>query len=390
MISPTEALARLLALAPPVAIEQRHLNDAVGRWAAAPVHALRTQPAADLSAMDGYAIRHADLPGPWHMAGMSAAGGHPPGLIRANECVRIFTGAPLPENADTVVIQEDVRHDGAVIALSDHAPPLANHVRKAGCDFLSGQCVIEAGQRINAARIGLAALAGLASLSVRRRIRVAILASGNELVAIGQACNAQQIPSSNSVMLRALLADLPVDVTDLGIVADELSRLEEAFSRAAGHDIIVSTGGASVGDYDLVRPALIAAGAEIDFWKIAMRPGKPLMAGRLGDAVVLGLPGNPVSAFTTATLFLRPLISHLAGAAEPSPRLTKAQLGADLPAVGIRTDYVRAHWHEGALFPLQGDSAMLAPLSHADVLIVRPARADAAKAGDPVDVIAIA
>jgi molybdopterin molybdotransferase len=391
MISPDAALARLLALAAHVDIETLPLVEAAGRWAADDVKALRTQPARDLSAMDGYAIRHADLPGPWCVIGESAAGRPFRNPIGPNETTRIFTGAALPDGTDSIVIQEDVTRTGDTITLTDPGPhPFGQHVRRAASDLTEGQTVIAKGAPLTPARIGLAAIAGHGTLPVRRRIRVALISTGDELVPPGSDPGEDRLPASNAPMLTALLADMPVDVTDMGIIPDDKLALSAAIKHARHHDVILTTGGASVGDHDLVQPALIDAGATIDFWKIAMRPGKPLMAGRLGKAIALGLPGNPVSAFVTATLFLKPLIAHLAGASDPAPSAITARLAAVMPAVGIRTDYVRAHWSGGAIAPLTGDSGMLVPLAAATALIIRPAGSPPARKGDDVRVIILA
>jgi molybdopterin molybdotransferase len=392
VITPDDALARLLALAAPVEIETLPLIEAAGRWAAEAVLATRTQPARDLSAMDGYAIRHADMPGPWRVAGESAAGSPCAGTVSTGEAVRIFTGAALPEGADTVIIQEDVTRTGDTMILTGDGPPApSTHIRRAGSDFAAGQVLIEAGTLLTPARIGLAAIGGHATLPVRRSIRVALISTGDELAPVGSDPDPNRIPASNAIMLRAMLAALPVEITDFGIVPDDRAALATTFTKAAAdHDILVTTGGASVGDHDLVQPALIDAGATIDFWKIAMRPGKPLMAGRLDKAIALGLPGNPVSAFVTATLFLKPLIAHLSGASDPAPPTITARLAADLPAVGPRTDYVRAHWSGGTIAPLSGDSGMLVPLAAATALLVRLAGSPPARKGDDVTVIILA
>ena len=391
MISPDAALARLLALATPFDIETLPLLDAAGRWAAADVKALRTQPARDLSAMDGYAIRHADLPGPWRVVGESAAGRPFRGTIGPSEAARIFTGAALPDGADTIIIQEDVTRTGDSITLTAPGPhPTGQHVRRAGSDLTEGQTVIAKGEPLTPACIGLAAIAGHGTLPVRRRIRVALISTGDELVPPGTDPGDDRLPASNAPMLTALLATMPVEITDMGIIPDDKPTLTNAFDRARRYDVIVTTGGASVGDHDLVQPALIDAGATIDFWKIAMRPGKPLMAGRLGTAITLGLPGNPVSAFVTATLFLKPLIAYLSGARDPAPPAITARLATALPAVGIRTDYVRAQWEGAAIAPLHGDSGMLVPLAAATALIIRPAGSPPAAKGEDVSVIILA
>jgi molybdopterin molybdotransferase len=384
VITPESALQRILALKNPLPKEQVSIFDATGRWAAEPVIALRTQPARDLSAMDGYAVAHGS--GPWRVIGESAAGAPFSGKVGPDEAVRIFTGAALPTGADTIIIQEDAQRDGDTIAGKSKA---AEHVRTAGSDFEQGATLIEPGNRLTPARIGLAALAGHAQIAVRRPVRIALVSTGNELVSVGSEHGTDRIPSSNAPMLAALLANLPTEIVDLGIITDDLASLSETYRKHDAFDVMVSTGGASVGDHDLVRPALIQVGATIDFWKIAMRPGKPLMAGKLGDTVILGLPGNPVSAFVTATLFLAPLIEHLSGANDPAPHRMTARLASDMPAVGQRTDYVRAYWQDGRIVPLPGDSGMLAPLAMAEALIIRAADAGPVHAGKYVDIIPI-
>lgn len=386
-----EARSRLLALAAPLAIEQLPLAEAAGRWAAEDIRALRTQPGADLSAMDGYAIRFADLPGPWRVVGESAAGRGFAGKAQASEAVRIFTGAPLPPGTDTVMVQEEATRDDAVLRLAGEGPAtLGRNVRRRGLDFSEGDLLVCAGERLTPARLALIGAAGHGAVPVRRKVRVAIAATGDELVVPGAPVGAAQLPETNRLMLAAQLADLPVDPIDLGILPDDRDALETAF-RAVDADLLVTSGGASVGDHDLVRPALATAGATIDFWKIALRPGKPMMAGRLGDTVVLGLPGNPVSAFVTALLFVRPLIAHLAGAADPLPRTGTATLGEPLAANGERTDYLRAEIRDGRAWAstLQ-DSAMLRTLARATCLIVREPHAPAAQAGDSVEILDLA
>lgn len=385
MIPPGDALLRLLALKSPVPIETVPLSSAHGRWTADVVRALRTQPARALSAMDGYAVTAGD--GPWHVVGSATAGTPFATRLAAGESVRIFTGAAVPEGADRILIQEDAERDGAMVHATGPAGPQGAHVRRAGSDFVRDDVLVEAGTLMTPMRVGLAALGGHASLDVRRRIRVALVSTGNELVAPGCDAGDDRLPASNAVMLGALLDPLPVALTDLGIIADDEAALRAAFAQAGDFDVMVSTGGASVGDHDLVHPALLAAGARIDFWKIAMRPGKPLMAGTLAGCAVLGLPGNPVSAFVTATLFLKPLIAHLSGAADPGPATTTAILRQPLPAAGMRTDYVRARWQDGGVDPLGGDSGMLVPLAAANALIVRAAHAPALDAGAPVTII---
>ena len=387
-----EAQDRVLALARLVREEIVPLLDAVGRFAAQPVEALRTQPAANLSAMDGYAIRFAERPGPWRVVGESAAGA---GLDRAlgpGEAARIFTGAPVPGGADTVLVQEEAGRDGGTLTMTGEGPSHHGaHVRLTGSDFQTGDVLIPVGAALSPARIALAAVGGHGALAVRRRVRVALISTGDELVPPGAPVEGVRLPSSNAPMLAAILAGLPVDVVDHGIVRDDLPALMEMLTRATDADIIVTTGGASVGDRDLVRPALEAAGAEVDFWKIAMKPGKPVMAGRLGEAIFLGLPGNPVSAFVTTILFLLPLVRALLGSNAPLPLFRPATLGAPLPGTGARAEYLRGRWQDGRVVHLRGqDSSALADLADATLLIARPPYAPALATGDDVEILPIA
>ena len=383
-----EAQARLFALKSPLAPEQVPLAGAAGRWAAADVPALRTQPASDLSAMDGYAIRFADMPGPWRVVGESAAGRPLDREIGMGEAARIFTGAALPPGADTVLVQEEAARDGDRLALEGEGPAYrSRNVRPSGLDFHAGDVVVAAGERLTPARLALAAIAGHGKLSVGPRVRVAIAATGDELVPAGGPLAPGQLPESNGLMLRAMLADLPVTFVDLGILPDDQAVLVRSFA-SVDADILVTTGGASVGDHDLVRPALQDAGAAMDFWRIALRPGKPLMAGMLRDTMVLGLPGNPVSSFVTCLLFVRPMIAHLAGAAQPLPVPRRALLGEDVPANGPRLDYMRAALRDGAVHvsAIQ-DSSMLRTLARSDCLLLRAPHAPAARIGDSVEIL---
>ena len=388
LLAIADAQARLFALATPASPETVPLAQAAGRWAAADILARRTQPAADLSAMDGYSLRFADLPGPCRVIGESAAGRPFVGHVGPGEAVRIFTGAVLPEGADTVLIQEEATRDGETLRLAGGGPPYrGRNTRRRGLDFYEGDLLITAGDRITPARIALAATAGHGALLVRRRVRVALAATGDELVEPGTSLTA--LPESNRAMLAAMLADLPVELIDMGILPDRLDTLTAAFACVQA-DLLVTTGGASVGDHDLVRPALLAAGGSLDFWRIALRPGKPMLAGRLGDAMVLGLPGNPVSAFVTAILFARPLIAHLAGAANPLPRTRRAVLGEELPANNGRTDYLRGVERDGRVYAAAvQDSSMLLTLARSTCLVIRPADAAPARAGDSAEVLDI-
>jgi molybdopterin molybdotransferase len=387
-----DAQARLFALAPPLPVEDAELVEAAGRWAATDILARRDQPSADLSSMDGYAIRYAERPGPWTVIGESAAGrglGRPLG---PREAARIFTGAPLPEGADSVLIQEEAARDGNRLLMSGEGPlrPGGN-VRPRAMDFSGGATLIGAGTRIDARHVAIAAIGGHGVLPVRRRPRIVLISTGDELVPPGAPTPGALLPASNGPMLAALLRGMPVAVDDRGTIRDDLAAITAAFRAAAGEaDIIVTTGGASVGDHDLIRPALIAAGARLDFWRVAMRPGKPLLAGTLGEAIVLGLPGNPVSAYVTARLFLLPLIAHLGGAADPLPRTPPVTLGAPLPATGERADYLRARIEGDRAFASEAqDSAQLALLAAAGGLIVRPPHAPAAAIGDSAEMLAL-
>ncbi len=385
-----EAQARLLALAAPLPVGMVPLAEACGRWLAASVAALRDQPWADLSAMDGYAIRFADMPGPWSMEGESRAGGEPPSApLLQGEAMRIFTGAPLPGGADCVLVQEDCAVAGERLILTGDGPGgVGRHIRPRGSDFAAGDPMLAEGIAIGPRQMALAAVAGHGTLPVCRRPRIAVLSSGDELVRPGAPVPPGKLPASNDVMLAAMLAEAGCETLDIGLVPDRIDALVDALGRAADCDIIVSTGGASVGDHDLIRPALLEAGGSIDFWKIAMRPGKPLIAGRLGQAIMLGLPGNPVSAFVTAQLFLLPLVRRMMGAPDPLPRRHQVPSAIPLPAGGSRAEYRRVIVADGTLTDLlDRDSGALRPLSLANALLERPVDAAPVKAGDSVTVM---
>nr|WP_295662592.1 gephyrin-like molybdotransferase Glp [Polymorphobacter sp.] len=389
LLAVDEAQARLLDGVAPLPSETVPFAAALGRILAADVVAKLTQPPFAASAMDGYAIRWADRAGPWRLTGESAAGRAFDGTVGPGDTVRILTGAPLPAGADTVVVQEDVARDAETVTLTGDGPPREGaHIRRAGLDFAAGQPVARAGDRVTPARIGVSAAAGRAALPVHRRPRVAILATGDELVPPGIAPGPSQIVSSNGVMLAALLGKY-AEVIDGGIVADTREALAAAFS-AHDVDVLVTIGGASVGDHDLVQPVLREMGATIDFWRIALRPGKPMLAGMLGATRVVGLPGNPVSAFVCATLFVVPLLRALGGDRDPLPRSVPVRLGVDLDANGPRRDYLRARLTEGVVAPASAqDSAMLRVLADSNVLIIREPFADAAKTGTMVECIVL-
>ena len=389
MLSVDEALAALLdgvAALPP---EDVPLSRAHGRILAAPVAARLTQPPFDASAMDGYAIRWADMPGPWTLVGEAAAGRGWNGTIGPGETVRIFTGAPVPAGADTVAVQEEIDRADATAHLTGEGPPrMGAHIRRAGQDFAAGALLLNAGAPLTPARLGLLAAAGHGSVPVIRRPRVTLIATGDELVPPGATPGPGQIASSNGVMLAALFAAAGAEVSDPGIIPDRRDMLASALS-AADADLIITIGGASVGDHDLVVPVLRELGAAIDFWKIAMRPGKPMIAGRLGGTRVIGLPGNPVSAFVCALLFAVPLLRVMGGRL-PDLQRVALPLANVLPASGPRRDHLRARVVAGRVDPASAqDSALLGVLAGADVLIVREVDAPPAAAGDMVDCIVL-
>ena len=384
MIALDEARARLLALAPELQIETVDLVAAAGRILMADVHARRTQPVRDLSAMDGYAVAGQ---GPWTVIGESAAGRAFGGAVQPGEAVRIFTGAVVPEGAVAVLMQEDMAREGDQVTLiADLEIKPGKHIRPRGSDFSEGQLLIPYGTRLTAPFLALAAASGHGQLAVARPITVALVSTGDELVAPGQPCADDQIPSSNAIMLHTLLARPGLIMHDLGIVPDRRDALAAAIARASTADVIITIGGASVGDHDLVRPCLMDAGADLDFWKVAIKPGKPLMAGRLGASVVIGLPGNPVSAYVTALLFAVPMLNAMTGMENPVPPLKSIPCGVALPANGNRTDHVRARLVDGHVIPVGvNDSAALVALCSADGLIIRQPHAPAQDAGSNVD-----
>lgn len=393
MISVAEAQARLLGLASPLPPVERELMQAVRHYLHAPLTAIRTQPAADLSAMDGYAVAAGDFPGPWRVIGESAAG-HPfAGALQSGEAVRIFTGAHVPRNADSVLIQENASRNGDIMRVTENrALKIGGNIRRLGSDFQAGDQVLPAGSYLDAGAIAVAAMAGHGKLAVGGVPRIAIAATGDELVAVGAPAGPAQIPCSNSPMLQAMLADLPCDVLDAGILGDDLTDLETGLRALSEKvDIIVTTGGASVGDHDLVHTALQNIGAQMDFWKVAMRPGKPLMAGKIGNALVLGLPGNPSSAFVTAFLFLLPIIRHMAGSPSPLPILFEAATASDLPAGGDRAEYMRASVEGGHITPLMvQDSGLTRTLSQSNALLIQPPNVPPRSKGTMVQYIRLA
>ena len=352
LLSVAEALERVLAHAEPLPAEEVPLVEADGRVLAYDLKALRTQPPADVSAMDGYAVRAADVanaPVRLKVIGEVAAGRPFARPVGPGEAVRIFTGGVLPEGADTIVIQEHTKRDGDRVEV-EKPSARGRHIRAQGLDFKAGDTLLSAGHRLTARDLALAAAMNHPRIPVHRRPKVAIFATGDELVPPGTQPQPGQIVSSNTFALAALARAEGADVADLGIVGDRLDDTVAAVrgAREAGADILVTSGGASVGDYDLVQAAFAAEGMALSFWKLALRPGRPLMHGRLGPIHVLGVPGNPVSAFVCAFLFLVPLIRRLAGRGDLSPPTETALLGCDLPENDERVDYLRATLTDGA------------------------------------------
>lgn len=394
LLSVEEARARIMAALRPTGKESVPLDRALGRFLAAEAIARRTQPPADLSAMDGYAVRAADtagVPARLKVVGEAPAGGAYEAPLNEGEAVRIFTGAPLPRGADSIVIQEDTSRDGEFVIINETARA-GRHIRVCGLDFRTGDARMPAGRKLSPADIALAAAMNLPILEVHKRPVIAFFSTGNELVRPGDEPGPNQIISSNNDGLAALIAEAGGIPLDLGIARDTLEDIRATAGRAAAADMLVTLGGASVGDHDLVQEALAPLGLDIDFWKIAMRPGKPLLFGKLGDRPMLGLPGNPVSALVCATLFLLPAIMRMQGG-DSALHTTLARLGRDLGANGAREDYIRGGLDHvpGELpvatpFEIQ-DSSMLSVLSDASCLIIRPPHAGPLQAGGFVTVL---
>jgi molybdopterin molybdotransferase len=395
LLSVEEALQRILDGVTPTASESIAIEQAHGRVLAQPLQALVTQPPFNSSAMDGYAVRAADvtrLPSTLTVIGEAAAG-HPfLGTVSESQAVRIFTGAPVPEGADAIVIQENTERDGASVVVREGSVEM-EHIRTKGFDFRKGATLLAAGRRLGPREVSLAASMGHGQVTVRRRPKVAILSTGDELVPPGSRLGPGQITASNHLGIAALAEAAGAAPQQLGIARDTHADLDAHFARAQDADIIVTSGGASVGDHDLVAPVLQARGMTLAFWKIAMRPGKPLMFGRLGHSRILGLPGNPVSSLICARLFMLPLISALLGRAAQDDTPVQARLSVPLEANGPRQHYMRAISKPGPdghllVAPVRSqDSSLLAPLAEADCLLIRLPRAPAAPAGSLVSIL---
>jgi molybdopterin molybdotransferase len=394
-----EALARILPVPRgPLRRETVPLSQAYGRTLAVDLAAKRTQPPKAVSAMDGYALRAEDAGAAGSrltIIGESAAGRGFLGKIGAREAVRIFTGAPLPEGADTIVIQEDTKIEGRSVVINTPVKPQA-YIRPSGLDFREGEVLLRAGTRLGPAEIALAAAMNHAELEVAAKPCVAILATGDELVMPGDQPGPDQIVASNPFAIAAFVSQAGGEPIDLGIATDDFAALERAIERALSEqaDVLVTLGGASVGQHDLVQSALTRRGMQLGFWRIAMRPGKPLIHGSMGAMSILGLPGNPVSSIVCAILFLVPLVRHLQGDPDAgAPRDEPAILGADLPINDARKDYLRARLArdaEGrpvATPAARQDSSMLRVLADSNCLVIREPHAPAAKAGDSCRVL---
>lgn len=387
MISVDAALAQLFALVDVLGSEQVPLDAAAGRVCAADQHAMRDQPPFASAAMDGYALGDGDYAAdqPLSVVGTSAAGHGWQGHLQQGQALRIFTGAPVPAGADRVVIQEDVHRSADQITIVNRDDP-ARHIRPQGCDFRAGDLCIRQGQQLRPQDIALLAAMNIAALPVVRKPRVALIATGDELVAPGQTPRDDQIIASNSYALAALIAQAGGAPQILPIAPDQPQALAQTFDMAMGADLIITTGGASVGDHDLVAQVAATRGLDRAFYKVAMRPGKPLMAGRMGTATMIGLPGNPVSALVCGHVFILPVLRKMLGlGAAPAPR-QRAPLATPAPANGPREHYMRAHLGAAGItiFDRQ-DSSLMQVLAQANCLVIRPANDPARAQGDMLD-----
>lgn len=393
-----EALSQIVSAAPLLEMEMVPVGEAAGRVLLQDVVAKRSQPPANVSAMDGYAVRGDDAERPsatLRVIGESAAGRTFPGIVAPGEAVRIFTGGVVPEGADTVVIQEDTTRDGDNVTTT--APtPKGHNVRLLGCDFLLGAPGLKAGRRLTGRDVMLAAAMDHATLPVARRPRVALMQTGDELVLPGRGSGAEsEVVVSNVYGLATLARQLGAEVVDLGIIPDQMAATRAAVARGVSgdFDLLVTTGGASVGDHDLVAPALRAEGVDLHIHKIALRPGKPLMFGTHGKVLCLGLPGNPVSSHVCAVVFMAPVLRAMQGEAAGEMPTVPARLAEPVSANGPRRDFMRATTSrdvDGALLVKPAnlqDSSMLAILARADCLLVRPPHAPAAQAGEACQIL---
>lgn len=395
MLPLDEAFAKVAEGIPVLSSEQISVSESLGRVLAEDVAARLTQPPSAVSSMDGYAVRSADVlsqPVTLTRIGESQAGGPFEGLVGNGECVRIFTGAPMPQGCDAVIMQEDCDVEGERITFKEVAFD-GKFVRRAGLDFNSGDVLLKKGQRLTARHIGLLCSMNVPWVKVYRKPRVAILATGDELVMPGEAVRDSQIISSNSLMIAAMVQAMGGIALNLGIAGDTEESLRETLKGLEGADLLITSGGVSVGEYDLVRKVLGEEGLNIDFWRIAMKPGKPFMFGHIGNKPAMGLPGNPVSSYITAFLFLRPALRKMQGGVFEQDKPMRAILGADVPANTTRQEYRRAVFSKdeaGRLIATpydKQDSAMLANLANCEGFIIRPVHAPAQQVGEETDVI---
>ena len=393
-----EAQQRILDAVSPLPAEQISLAEGLGRVLARNVASRRDQPPMAMSAMDGYAVRAVDvatLPATLKVVGYAPAGHAFDGSVGAGEAVRIFTGAPVPEGADTIVIQENTEQSDEVVRVIDGTAPVGRYIRPAGLDFATGDVLLPSGKVLTARDVGLSAAMNVPWLNVHRKPRISILATGDEIVMPGDPIGRDQIVSSNALSLAAFITAQGGTPLDLGIAPDEEDGLRALAAGARGSDILVTTGGASVGDHDLVQSVLGDIGLEVDFWRIAMRPGKPLMFGRIDGTYLIGLPGNPVSSLVCAIIFLAPAIRKMLGMDNLLPETGTARLGTDLPENDEREDYLRASLSrddKGDIVATpygKQDSSMFATIARADALVIRKPFASALKAGSAVEFIAL-
>ncbi len=394
MISVEEALARVLALATPLAPESVPLREASGRVLAAPALARLTQPPFDASAMDGYALGRVGATGDsFTVIGESGAGHGFAGELSPDQAIRIFTGAPLPQGAATIAIQENTTAKGAQITLTADTTARDN-IRPRGQDFSQGQ-PLSAPRLLKPNDVALLASMNIPRVTVTRRPIVALIGTGDELVMPGETPGPDQIIASNNFALAAMVEAAGAEARMLPLARDTEADLRMVFSLTAGADLIVTSGGASVGDHDLVGKVAADLGLERAFWKITMRPGKPLMAGKLNGIPMLGLPGNPVSAIVCAHLFLLPLLRAMQGLPDPAPQTRRARLATDQPANGPRTHYMRARLTDAPdglpmITPFNSqDSALLSILTEADALLIRPINDGPRRAGEVLDYLPI-
>ncbi len=384
-----DAQKALISAATKLGTEYIDITAALGRTAAQDVVSLRNQPAADMSAMDGYAICYDANITTWEIIGECKAGAPPCDAIEPHLAARIFTGALLPEGADTIIIQENImRKDDRIEYSSDTPINLGQNIRRKGGDFAQDETIIKAGTRINPAQIGYAIAAGHDRLCVYKSAKIAIISTGDELRKAGESCAPYQIPASNGPMIAALLHGYDIIYND--VVSDDLASIKNIISNHQHSDVIITIGGASVGDHDLILPALEELGADIAFMKAAIKPGKPIMTGRLGNSHIIALPGNPSSAYVTAILFLLPLVHYISGLEDYLPPTRKSISAKSLPKTGVRAEFLRAIINGDRVIAFSSqDSGKLSTLASANALIIRDSESMELEAGEDIYYIPI-